>query len=221
MHRWKPVPAGMFRMAAARGVPCAAGACAVDRGGSTARSEVQQSEARHSHITPFRTTWRRCGWRSTALLQASRDRCEDGIFAQSPAIAASMLAGESQFAMVGQDVVINADLNGGDIVISPGSEKAAILDLRVGEHPRRREPARQEDRRHAVRHHDRLHGALYLEESRIAARRRHHPSDGTGDECFRRPDQRVIDVCVLGSDAVFRARSSYSSMKLRTCSTTT
>ena len=45
-------------------------------------------------------------------------------FAQSPAIVASMLSGESQFAMVGQDVVINAGLNGGDIVIlASGPEK--------------------------------------------------------------------------------------------------
>jgi NitT/TauT family transport system substrate-binding protein len=44
--------------------------------------------------------------------------------AQSPALVASMLSGETPFAIVGEDAVIAADLSGGDIVIvAAGSDK--------------------------------------------------------------------------------------------------
>jgi ABC-type nitrate/sulfonate/bicarbonate transport system substrate-binding protein len=43
---------------------------------------------------------------------------------QSPVLVASMLSGETPFAIVGEDAVISADLNGGDIVILvTGTEK--------------------------------------------------------------------------------------------------
>lgn len=43
---------------------------------------------------------------------------------QSPAIIASMLSGETPFAIAGEDAVISADLNGGDIeIVAAGTQK--------------------------------------------------------------------------------------------------
>jgi NitT/TauT family transport system substrate-binding protein len=43
---------------------------------------------------------------------------------QSPAIVASMLSGESPFAIAGEDAAISADLNGGDIeIVAAGTQK--------------------------------------------------------------------------------------------------
>lgn len=48
---------------------------------------------------------------------------------QSPAIVASILSGETKFAIVGEDAVISADLNGGDVVILTSDTEKLLLAI--------------------------------------------------------------------------------------------
>jgi len=61
------------------------------------------------------------------LFRKYGDDVRPGGAMQSPAIVASILSGETKFAIVGEDAVISADLNGGDIVILTSDTEKLLL----------------------------------------------------------------------------------------------